>query len=156
MRRPIFLAAAIVACGFNVVSADQAYVDTILRHHNVHRANSNAAPLSWSPALAETARKIGSSCVFDHNVDMDGGGYGQNIASGFPPWEMGRLITDAFYNSEVGMYYNYGGEPDGFGPWGHYTQIVWKETREVGCHTMECAGTGADHFTVCNYWPAGK
>jgi pathogenesis-related protein 1 len=41
---------------------------------------------------------------------------------------------------------------------GHYTQLVWRTTTEVGCATKLCnAGTPrAFHFWVCNYLPAGN
>lgn len=36
---------------------------------------------------------------------------------------------------------------------GHYTQIVWATTREVGCATAR--GARFD-VLVCRYWPAGN
>ncbi|RXY91726.1 CAP domain-containing protein, partial [Klebsiella pneumoniae] len=36
---------------------------------------------------------------------------------------------------------------------GHYSQIVWRETREVGC-AIE-TGNGMD-VLVCRYFPAGN
>ena len=36
---------------------------------------------------------------------------------------------------------------------GHYTQIVWRTTREVGCAKAE--GRQFD-FLVCRYYPAGN
>ncbi len=49
-----------------------------------------------------------------------------------------------------------------FEGWGHFSQIVWKATREVGCATQQCpngvgntqSGVGP-YFTVCNYSPPG-
>ena len=37
---------------------------------------------------------------------------------------------------------------------GHYTQIVWAATREVGCGTSVCPTLG--QVWVCNYRPAGN
>ncbi|CAL4097389.1 unnamed protein product, partial [Meganyctiphanes norvegica] len=49
---------------------------------------------------------------------------------------------------------------------GHYTQMVWGNTYEVGCGAVSYDGGGAvvegsDHFTegrilICNYGPAGN
>jgi hypothetical protein len=36
---------------------------------------------------------------------------------------------------------------------GHYTQVVWRDTREVGCAIARGA---KDDFLVCRYWPAGN
>lgn len=50
------------------IVTNDAYVSTVLKHHNVHRGNHSASFLAWSPALAETAKRIASTCVYGHNV----------------------------------------------------------------------------------------
>lgn len=59
----------------------------------------------------------------------------------------------------------YGSEPNmaQFEQWGHFSQIVWKDTKTVGCATVHCpnglANTGSTvspYFTVCNYGPPGN
>lgn len=76
-----------------------------------------------------------------------------------------------FYNGEEPLYASfYGQEPDmsNFEAWGHFTQIVWKDTTEVACVTYDCTdandglgllntGDGVSpYFTVCNYKGPGK
>lgn len=42
-----------------------------------------------------------------------------------------------------------------FEEYGHWTQLVWSDTREVGC----CAGMEESErlvVWVCEYWPAGN
>ena len=97
---------------------------------------------------------------------MDGGGYGQNIAAGVESGNVSAIITDLFYNGEIGYYGDmYGSEPSmtNFEEWGHFSQIVWKGTKSVGCATQHCTnGLGnvgsnvAPYFTVCNYGPPGN
>ena len=119
---------------------------------------------------------VSRSCLADAfllNSATDGGGYGQNIAAGAGPEDIGSVITDLFYNSEVRAFEPYYGQPTpkipgnfeaGFDGFGHFTQIVWKETSEVGCATFDCSGAGKGpkglgnvgssvppFFTVCNY-----
>ncbi len=36
---------------------------------------------------------------------------------------------------------------------GHFTQVVWRGTAEVGCGTMTCGGMDV---WVCNYDPPGN
>lgn len=36
---------------------------------------------------------------------------------------------------------------------GHYTQIIWPDTQEVGCATAKSA---TFDYLVCRYWPAGN
>ncbi|KIW12569.1 hypothetical protein PV08_09846 [Exophiala spinifera] len=145
-----------------------AYINAILVHHNYHRQNHSAAPLTWSIALAATAQQIAQTCVFGHITNLNGGGYGQNIGAGYPgtPLGMGAFVTEGLYNGEVNNYVYYGEEPDldTLGQWGHFTQIVWKNTAAVGCYTADCSATGLQNvagnvqpfFTVCNYAPPGN
>jgi pathogenesis-related protein 1 len=37
---------------------------------------------------------------------------------------------------------------------GHYTQIIWESTTEIGCGTAVCADN--TQIWVCNYSPAGN
>lgn len=60
------------------------------------------------------------------------------------------------YNSEAPLFANEYGKsnPDtSYMTWGHFTQIVWKGTTEVGCFTAECGGSA---ITACNYSPPGN
>ena len=76
------------------------------------------------------------------------------------------MINNEMYNGEIEYYPTpYGIEPDmsNFEKWGHYSQIVWKSTVQVGCYTQYCphglANTGSGvspYFTVCNYSPPGN
>ena len=43
----------------------------------------------------------------------------------------------------------------------HFTQVVWKGTKEVGCAVQKCNGIfdpsfGEASFVVCEYSPAGN
>jgi hypothetical protein len=93
--------------------------------------------------------------------------YGQNIGAGFRPDQIAFMITNAMYNGEIPFYPTpYGNDnPDlsNFGRWGHFSQIVWANTAQVGCATQYCpnglqnAGSGVPpYFTVCNFSPPGK
>ncbi|KAK5955932.1 hypothetical protein OHC33_002505 [Knufia fluminis] len=156
---------------------NKAYIDTVIRHHNRHRANHTADPLTWDPALAATAKKIADGCIYAHDTatdcppNEDGSAqacYGQNIGAGYLPVQMGSIITDGFYNGEVNYYTYYGGEPDTatLHQWGHFSQIVWRDTETVGCYTTDCSANGLGNidpstnirpfFTVCNYGPPGN
>jgi len=49
-------------------SSGNSYQDTVLYHHNVHRANHSANDLVWNAGLAATALKIAQKCVYGHNT----------------------------------------------------------------------------------------
>ncbi|KAI9777286.1 MAG: hypothetical protein M1816_004811 [Peltula sp. TS41687] len=81
------------------------YQQTCLDHHNQHRANHSAPLMAWDPGLEQSARVVARTCVFRHKMDVDGGGYGQNIAARYPGGisasEIGKVISNQFYNGNV-------------------------------------------------------
>jgi len=147
--------------------ASNDYSGIAVNQHNLHRANHSSPDLAWDEGLAKSAADIAASCVYAHNTEMDGGGYGQNIAAGVEPKDIATIITDLFYNGEVNYYSGMYGQaqPDmtDFEKWGHFSQIVWADTTHVGCATQHCPGglgnVGSDvapYFTVCNYKNPGN
>lgn len=79
---------------------------------------------------------------------------------------MGEMITEFMYNDEMPTYTYYGHEPNytTLDSWGHFSQVVWKNSLSVGCYTANCTVEGLQNsnsgvqpfFTVCNYSPAGN
>ncbi|KAL1988925.1 hypothetical protein VTN96DRAFT_6914 [Rasamsonia emersonii] len=147
-------------------SAANSYQETILQNHNIHRANHSAPALVWDSGLEASAQQLANGCVYEHNTEINGGGYGQNIGYGIPADNIGAMITNLMYNDEFGYFENLYGQanPDmsEFDHWGHFSQIVWKGTTHVGCATVVCSNLGnVDSseplpFTVCNYSPPGN
>lgn len=129
-----------------------ATMQKMLDEHNRHRANHCAPALAWSDELAMVAqtwaeRLRDMSCAFEHSS----GDYGENLAAGTP----GTMSPEAV----VGMWYeeveDYDfGEPRFSARTGHFTQVVWKKTKKVGCGMVpDCNGMD---IWVCNYFPAGN
>lgn len=154
-------------------SSGDSFMAASLKHHNVHRTNHSAAGLEWNAKIAEYAATTAATCRFAHDTQTGGGGYGQNIAmwastknvseSGAVAF-IGQSITEMWYNGELELFTGYGQDQvdmSNFHAWGHFTQIVWKKTKSVGCHVQYCPpGTmnpsmGA-FFSVCNYLPPGN
>lgn len=144
-------------------------IAAMLEQHNNHRRNSTDIPdLVWSTDMANIAAQIASSCVYAHNTQAGGGGYGQNIGAGASPSDSPGMITNSMFNGEINWYPQpYGNNnPDmtNFEHWGHYSQIMWKSTTSVGCAIQDCSGQGLANtgsgvepwFLVCNYDPPGN
>ena len=146
----------VVASGSGPDSTD--WRGVALFHHNQHRANHSADALQWDNALEESARIAAEGCVFGHQMQINGGGYGQNIANGFPADKISGTITTQFYNEVVKYPNSYGSEPSmaEFETWGHFSQIVWKSTTKVGCFVAKCSNQAGGAYTVCNYSPPGN
>jgi hypothetical protein len=119
---------------------------------------------------SEYHAKTAADILF-RDMDKDQGPYGQNIAAGVEAANVSAVITELFYNGEVSFYDGlYSDDPNADDPpttnfheWGHFSQMVWVNTTEVGCATVDCSSQGlantggnvAAHFTVCNYKAQG-
>lgn len=75
-----------------------------------------------------------------------------------------KAASDGWYNNELMDYPagDFGKDSPNmanFHKWGHFSQMVWKGSKQVGCATHFCeAGTLSPYgswYTVCNYFPAG-
>lgn len=119
-----------------------------LSSHNRYRALHQSPPLQWSDALAEGAGSYAATCPEGHSPS----GYGENMAwasYGQRPEE----VVGRWYGEEPA--YDY--ERPGFSPGiGHFTQLVWKASAEVGCGCRgDCPGAYRD-VCVCWYNPPGN
>ncbi len=86
---------------------------------------------------------------------FQGGPSGENLAIGYPN------ITAAIeaWGDERSKYDF--DRPTGFSEsTGHFTQLVWKNTKSVGCGREDCRNGNKDGangwLVVCEYWPAGN
>jgi uncharacterized protein YkwD len=146
-RRPPAASSAPGASSAPASGESKAWIDA----HNRVRAKHCAAPLTWSAKLAQAAQQWANalrakSCSFGHS----GGAYGENLAAG----TSGTLAPA----SVVGMWYDEVSQyrfPDGGFSMktGHFTQVVWRGTRQVGCGRSQC--NGMDIY-VCEYDPPGN
>jgi hypothetical protein len=131
-----------------------------LAAHNQARAEVGMAPLAWSAPLAADAaawaRHLAERNLYEHAPPGARRGQGENLWRGtrdrWSPWE-----TVGFFVAEK-RDFRFGIFPDisATGRWndvGHYAQVIWPDTREVGC---AIARTLADEVLVCRYWPAGN
>jgi len=125
----------------------QRFVDA----HNAVRAKHCAPPLTWSPKLAAVAQKWADTlkakgCAFGHS----GGQYGENLAAG-TEGVLDPEATVKMWYDEIAKYRFPNG---GFSmETGHFTQVVWRGTSQVGCGHSQCKG---NDIWVCNYDPAGN
>jgi pathogenesis-related protein 1 len=136
----------------------------ITEAHNRVRARVGVAPLRWSPALAETARRWANSCVdtqaprgmLDHSPDgvPSSVPVGENIYATTGP-AADPLVAVKVWADEV-VHYDLTRNTCSGGMCGHYTQLVWSTTQEVGCGVGSCPSLRFRTTLVCNYLPAGN
>ncbi|XP_034966527.2 serotriflin-like [Zootoca vivipara] len=68
------------------------------------------------------------------------------------PWSK---VTQEWYNEVNDFQYGVGKIRPGVQT-GHYTQVVWYRSYEVGCAEAECPQQSLKYYYVCQYCPAGN
>ena len=135
--------------------------EAMLAGQNAARARLGLPALAWNDALAADARtyaeQMARSGRFEHSPQPRGNPpQGENLWTGtrgaYSYREMvGHWVAEArYYRPAPVPQSSATGE---FGDVGHYTQIVWRNTRELGCAE---AGNSRDDYIVCRYLPAGN
>ncbi len=128
--------------------------DEILNAHNQWRQRYGVPPLKWSSQLADFAQEW-ANYLADKGFRLQHRSYGmshygENIAAA-----NGRSLTPTqvvdMWGNEV-KDYNYATNTCRR-VCGHYTQVVWKNTTEVGCGMVHIGG---QEVWVCNYNPPGN
>ena len=160
----IFFLSAGVQSGAAAAPAGGSSVDAaaMIEAHNQWRAKVGVPGLTWSEKLEGIAQKwadhlAATTCSSGHS----GNEYGENIFMA-----SARMYSDGTHElspktpkdavdawgSEVQWYDH--SDNSCHMECGHYTQVVWKDTKEVGCAMAVCADK--TQIWVCNYSPAGN
>lgn len=125
-----------------------------LEAHNRVRAKYGVPPLRWSNKLARYARRWSDArrfdCVMMHSV---GSPYGENVFWG-TGWDWRAVDAVGDWASES-SFYDWRAQACHPGQvCEHFTQIVWRTTKYVGCGRSECLAGGV--FITCSYDPPGN
>lgn len=163
---------------FGGLSAHGDFDSDILGAHNVVRERAGLAPLAWSAALAslasERVRKLAEDGCYIRHSPLDyrwreaGFQYvGENLYKVINMVPTGVDIVDAWYVEVEDYTYGRVGDPctrsrcaSRRSPpctLGHFTQVMWSETSDVGCARAECPHQAKRTFVaVCHYGPGGN
>ena len=125
----------------------------------VPAANPSLPPMAWSSAIAANAQAWTNNCVFADTTGPNGD-YGSNAFSGTGTYTPANVV-DSWVSEDA--HYDYATNTCASGDeCGHYTQVVWRSSVQLGCGFTSCTknnpfgGSGAWQLWVCNYLPAGN
>lgn len=140
-------------------------IEQMLAAHNQIRRQVGVPDLTWSEELAALAQDWANYLLqenlFQHRPpsQRDGGKIGENLSSSVSstPGAAIRSPHRAVQGwIEERQHYDYASNTCTSGEQcGHYTQMVWDDTREVGCAVARNE-TRTREVWVCNYTPGGN
>ena len=131
-----------------------AHAREIFGYHNKVRRDVGVEPLKWSRSLARFAQQWAdelarTSCRMKHR---SGHRFGENLFIG-TAGHFRALHAAKAWEGEKPLYKGGVLTRTNWKPAGHYTQMVWRDTRRLGCGEAECNGM---LLVVCNYDPPGN
>ncbi|XP_031733747.1 Golgi-associated plant pathogenesis-related protein 1 [Anarrhichthys ocellatus] len=133
--------------------ADKSFQREFLETHNAYRAKHSTPPMSLSSELTAAAQKWAEHLLaigaLQHSVTKDGENI-FNMSSSAPIHLTGKEAVDLWYNEM--KYYSWS-NPGFSNVTGHFTQVVWKDSTELG---VGMATDGKRVFVVGKYRPAGN
>ncbi len=152
LSSPLLIGGTIARADFN---------QRLLAAHNAQRAAAGVPPMVWNDQLATDARawanKLAAAGRFEHSPDEPGQApQGENLWAGTPrafsPETMVGLWAAEKHDFRPGVFPNNSRSGDVENV-GHYTQMIWRSSRQVGCATSVGA---REEVLVCRYSDAGN
>lgn len=142
------------------ISPAQMFGASILAAHNRERAVVGVPPLGWNEALAGSAQRwadhLAATGSFGHAPESPADAEGENLWAGTRGHYSIEARVDAWVREK--RYFTPGTFPRNSTTGrvedvGHYTQLIWRDTQEVGC--AQASGARED-VLVCRYSHAGN
>lgn len=149
--------------GFETVGAITPNWQANLDVHNSVRANVSPAAnpalpaMQWNELVSAIAQAHADRCQFAHSGAP---GLGENVYA-YGAWADAEEDAALLWAQEA-AYYDYPSNSCAAGQQcGHYTQMVWRSSTDLGCGIRKCSsgspwGAGQWTVVVCNYSPPGN
>lgn len=128
----------------------------ILNKHNYYRSRHQVDDLKWNKEIQVIAQAYSEKIAPGHSLVHSSNTYkgqslGENLYMSYGGMS-GEAASNSWYN-EVDNYDFSSHSSKGGKVTGHFTQLVWKGSTEIGCGAA-CDGTYC--VCCCNYYPAGN
>lgn len=134
----------------------QKFAVEALNTHNAYRKSHGVAPLTLNWELCKFSQnwadKLAKENLFEHSdCKWKGETVGENIAMCSGQEMTGKYMTDIWYDEIADYNFN---NPGFSGETGHFTQVVWKDSKELGVGFSKARD--GSYFAVANYFPPGN
>lgn len=156
-----FIGIIALLCCFGISSPQtgsnytQAQADEMVERHNYYRQQVGVKKLKWSNKVAKTAQSwanhlASTGCDLKHSTSKK---YGENLFWGYGKNYTPTTVAENWASEKSSWK---GGEitEDNYMTAGHYTQMIWYATTEIGCAQAICPN--GNIIVVCNYNPPGN
>lgn len=125
----------------------------LAKHNELRASMKDTNPVTWNTGLAAVAQGYADDFACTPDLIHSGNNYngtpiGENLAKGYALEDASGV--QAWWNEESLYDYN---NPGFSAATGHFTQLVWAATTEIGCGYKDCSGSV---YLVCNYMPIGN
>ena len=132
------------------------FQNSALEAHNNYRAKHHVGKLVLNKELCDIAQSYAEELArtgnFAHsNGSFHGDNMGENLFACYGMKISGKMMTDDWYNEVKQYNFNNPGYISGTG---HFTQIVWKGSKQVGFGYAQARD--GYYYGVANYYPAGN
>ncbi|KAI4875777.1 hypothetical protein NFI96_024292 [Prochilodus magdalenae] len=127
--------------------AESGFEQEFLHTHNTYRKQHGAPPLVINRDLCRSAQAWAEHLLSIKALKHSQAEYGENL---YYAWSSRREAVDSWYSEIKDYNFKRPGFTSGTG---HFTQVVWKDTKELG---FGVATDGATIFVVGQYLPAGN
>ena len=135
--------------------------DIMLTEHNLYRRRHGVPDLTYDRDLARASSSwcdtLATTNTFEHSDQSEvEGGYGENLyySYGMPLDKVPAKAVKVWYD-EIELY-DFSNPGFSF-PTGHFTALIWRDTKKVGCAVTDPSiNVQKKSYACCQYLPPGN